>query len=225
MNIYFDLETAPNPDMVKYLPEVEAPSNYKDPAKIGEYILRTHEEQISKMALDPDLGQITTFAYSDGNNYRVIYIGDKLPKGNSVENKLIVAVPKKSEFELVTEAWEALYSFETMIGYNILSFDFPYLMRRSLANKITPPFIPNLAKYHTNGNIIDLYAILYNWDKGKGLKKVRDMYGLQNISPEINDITGASVNEQPLELRLKYAINDVFLCVQLYETMMGIYFR
>jgi hypothetical protein len=228
MKLIFDIETAPDLEMVQYLPEIEAPGNYKDPSKIGEYITRAKDEQIAKMALDPDFGKITTVSFCVlPDTYSVIFVRGENDKKDKLSDKLTKRVSCQevvTEAKLLGELWYNLDQAEKLIGYNILEFDLPFIMRRSMVNGVKPPFIPNLAKFRSDLRTMDLFMILNNWKLGKGLKTIRNIYGLTNAYPEIDGITGAEVNNQPLELRLKYAINDVVLTKQLYYKMNGVYF-
>jgi hypothetical protein len=51
--LVFDLETYADESAVAFLPEPEAPANYKKPEAIAEYVAEARLKQISRMALDP----------------------------------------------------------------------------------------------------------------------------------------------------------------------------
>ncbi|MEM5789051.1 MAG: hypothetical protein AAGU11_17190, partial [Syntrophobacteraceae bacterium] len=95
----------------------------------------------------------------------------------------------------------------------------PYLMRRSMDLGVTVPIVPQLAKYRTSPTI-DLMAILYNWGYSKGLKWVCKRYGIKN---ELPDLDGSKVAEMDRDTLRKYAGNDVYLAVELYKKMCGVY--
>lgn len=204
--LFFDIETAANPDAEKYLPEFTAPANYKDPVKIAEYIEEKRKAAIESMALDPDYANIVALSYQ-------IY----------PERKNIVTLLKDvthTEYEIIQTFWTAFsYAMGRSCGYNIIAFDLPFIMRRSFALKIKPYFIPSLAKYQTNPTT-DLMGILYQWGQAKGLKKVCDMYGIPNPLPELEGSQVATMDAETLQ---KYSANDVYLIVELYKRMQGIY--
>ncbi len=103
-------------------------------------------------------------------------------------------------------------------GYNVLAFDLPFLLRRSMALQAPPPAVlPLLAKYRTDP-VRDLYALLYQWGSGKGLKTVAQLYGLPN---ELPDLTGADVGGMDWRTEAAYAVNDLQLLIALHQRMTG----
>ena len=54
--LFFDIETAVNPDALAFLPEPTAPANYKDAEKIALYVSEKKAEQVLQAPLDADLG-------------------------------------------------------------------------------------------------------------------------------------------------------------------------
>jgi len=77
-----------------------------------------------------------------------------------------------------------------------------------------------MAKYRTEPTI-DLMGILYNWGQAKSLKWVCKRYGINNPLP---DLDGSKVKDMDAETLRAYSANDVYLVVQLYEKMQGVYF-
>lgn len=68
--LVLDIETLPHPDASKWLeplPPAEAPSNYKDEAKIADYIKKANAEAAAKrddkLGLDPDCCQICALGW------------------------------------------------------------------------------------------------------------------------------------------------------------------
>ena len=119
--------------------------------------------------------------------------------------------------------WDALKECAgNCVGYNILGFDLPYLMRRSMALGIHPPYIPNLAKFRTEP-VTDLMMILYNWggDRYKGLKQVARLYGIPNGCP---DVDGSKVKDLTPDELTAYQTSDVRLVMALHQRMNGVYF-
>lgn len=203
--LFFDIETKANPDCEKYI-KVEAPSNYKDPTKIAEYIEEKRKAAIDAMALDPDYAQIAAISY--------------LPLPISTQVTTLVVNETMTERIALSDFWAALAGCDgRSCGYNIIGFDFPFILRRSFALGIKLNSIPNLAKYQIEPTT-DLMGILYNWGQAKGLKKVCDMYGIPNPLP---DLDGSQVASMDAETLAKYSANDVNLTVALYQRMLGIY--
>jgi uncharacterized protein YprB with RNaseH-like and TPR domain len=201
--VFFDLETIANLDALQHAPAPEPAANLKDPEKIAKSIADKRQEQIDRAPLDPDYGEIVTLGYATHTD------GD-------------VTVLHGNERDILNGFWSAFSDCAgRCVGYNILSFDLPYLQRRSMALGIKPPFAPNLAKYRTDP-ITDLMGILYNWGPAKGLKQVSKLYGLPVTCP---DVDGSQVGGLSLEKIIEYQASDVKLTISLYERMNGVYFN
>jgi len=211
--LFFDIETRANPAACALMPDPKAPANLKDPEKIAAAIAEKKTEQLDMAALDPDYGQIVSIGISYGEEVNVWAIGQT---GTYNTRPL-------TEQDLISGFWDHLARVNgRCVGYNILSFDLPYLMRRSMALNITPPIVPILARYRTEP-VTDLMAILYNWgsDRYKSLKQVCHLYDIPNPLP---DVDGSKVKDlTPAEL-IAYQANDVRLVLGLYERMQGVYF-
>ncbi len=205
--LFFDIETKAHHEAVFLLPEPFAPANYKDPDKIAQYVESKKAEQIAQAALDPDLGQVLAIALQSGLDgvTRVHLVGD--PEIHS-------------ESDLIRWFWKEFAKADgRSCGYNIIGFDLPYLLRRSFDLGIQVPVQPQLSKFRT-APTIDLMAILYNWGPAKGLKWVCKRYGINNPLP---DLDGSQVVSMDPETLRKYARNDVYLVMELYKRMCGVY--
>jgi len=68
-----------------------------------------------------------------------------------------------------------------------------------------------------------LMMLLYGWSPGswKGLKKVCEMYNIENTMPEVDGSMVASMDNDTLR---KYVESDVQLVYELHAKMQGIYF-
>ena len=205
--LFFDIETKAKADTLRFMDEPNAPSNYKDPIKIQQYIENKKQEQIEKAALDADFGTI-------------VAIGMKI-NDEKVFSIIIEENDVDAEVDMIHAFWRLLaIERGRCCGYNILNFDLPYLMRRSFDLGIKLPIVPNLSKYN-NPDTLDLMAILYNWTSFKSLKWVAERYALDNPLPELS---GEDVKNMDNDILRKYVENDVYLVYQLYQRMNGIYF-
>lgn len=199
--LFFDIETVGDDNAGDYV-EVKVPSNYKDPAKIEAYVAEAKAEAISRAALDPDLGHIVAIAYKFGSEPTQCLTG--------------------FENDILDNFWKLYRSaYGRVCGYNIVGFDLPFMLRRSMVNEIEPG-MPVMFKKYSTFPILDLMGVLYNWDKAKGLKWVAKRWGLNNPLPELN---GSMVSEMDMETLVAYAKNDVDLTYQLYKKMRGVYFE
>jgi len=153
----------------------------------------------------------------------VLSIGYAFSADADVE-PFVLGAGEKTEDQILQEFWYLFWSCGGYaVGYNILGFDLPYLLRRSMALGVRPARLPNLARYHTEP-ITDLMMILYNWgaDKYKGLKQVARLYGVPNDCP---DVDGAMVKNMTPEQLHAYQVSDVKLLCRLYNMMNGVYFH
>jgi hypothetical protein len=205
--LFFDIETAVNPDALPFLPEPTAPGNYKDAEKIAQYVADKKAEQVAQAPLDNDLGRIVAVALQCGLE-------------NATQTHLIGDMETPNEVEILKWFWSSFSQMEgRACGYNILGFDLPYLLRRSFDLRVPVPFQPRLVKYQIEP-VTDLMGILYNWGTARGLKWVCKRYGIENPLP---DLDGSQVATMDRETLRKYAANDVYLVIELYKRMCGVY--
>ena len=228
--LLFDIETLARPEAVSQLPTPEAPSTYKDPAKIADYIERKRADQFAAAALDPDTARVTCIAWRDAEKrdaeievYALNVNGDdeaKLRVPAGVRATIYPDNESEHESEILIRFWNALTEHQgCSTGYNILGFDFPFLLRRSMALGVRPTVLPHLARYQ-NAPTRDLYGLLYNWQPGKGLKTVCELYGIENPLARFD---GGDYANMSLQGQIEYAANDVRLTRELYLRMDGIY--
>jgi len=139
--IILDIETAPIDSVAAYIEPADAPSNYKDPVKIEEFVRTKEREQIERAALDVDL-------------CRVIAVGVMLPTGDP-----IVRLARTEDEEAgILRTLFALTDEATFVGFNILDFDLPVLLRRALYLNVDAPTIA-LSKYR-HPRVLDLMQYL-----------------------------------------------------------------
>src|SRR5687767_7784147 len=115
--IVFDCEAVAIDGASTYLEPVEAPANYKDPLKIAAYQEEERAKQLGRCALDPDLARIVALG---------TYCG-------GVET-VRVLLTESQEAHALLDFWEQVrpYPFPRLIGYNVIGYDLPLMMRRSL---------------------------------------------------------------------------------------------
>lgn len=209
--LLFDIETTARAEAEAFLPEPSAPVNYKDADKIAAYIAERRTEQMSKAALDPDLGQIVAVAYKL----------HPCPAGEDRVTAVLVGDGGAAEADLLALLWRQIGDVNGRVGgYNLIGFDLPYILRRSMALGVKPTLIPQMARYKTEPTR-DLMAILYNWNNNaKGLKTVARIYGIPNPLP---DLDGSQVALMDKETLRQYVANDVALVAALYDRMAGYY--
>lgn len=138
-------ETAPD-----FMPEIEAPSNYKDLAKIDAYIAGRVQKFNDKAALDALTGQVlglTTFSRSGScpvAAHRLIDVS-KLPIHEGIhydfgdEESGVTYTYFASEEDLLKDVAAFLPSCSGLIGHNLHGFILPFLVRRMLRYRLRMP--------------------------------------------------------------------------------------
>jgi len=113
-----DIATAPIAGAAEFLEEPTAPANYRDPEKIAAYVAEKRAEQLQRLALDPDLGRIAAIGY---------WL-DSQPV-------VMLCETEEREREALQELSRSLDArtrqYSSLVGYNSLEFDWPFLMRRA----------------------------------------------------------------------------------------------
>lgn len=243
---WIEVREKPDPPIELKPFDIKPPANYKDPDKIAAYqetkvqelnqknredyerslemISEDLADQIAKSPLDFDRGAVEMIGVRRlglDTTPRIYCHGDldpDLPIGD-----LFFIALYENEKEMIAGFWDEFSQVKgKSIGFNILSFDFPFLMRRSFDLGIPIPWRPNLARYRTDP-VADLRAILVNWNyylKGS-LKWIVERYGIYNPLP---DLEGSQFGEMNQATKFLYTANDVNLNVRLFNRMKGVYF-
>jgi predicted PolB exonuclease-like 3'-5' exonuclease len=160
MRFCLDIETTGLPEAAEYAEPVSAPANYKDEAKIAAYIAEKQAEQVGRAALDLDLCRVVAIGLmSEVTSAPTAYTGD--------------------ERELLATLWDVLLKEQNpvLIGFNLIGFDLPVLIRRSQYLDVPHPHLV-LDKYRTPH--IDLMQRL-TWNglvKAKSLKFYAKRFGI-----------------------------------------------
>jgi predicted PolB exonuclease-like 3'-5' exonuclease len=195
-SLVFDIETYPIDGAKEYLEPVSAPSNYSKPEAIKGYVEKATAEQLGRCALDPDLARIVAIGlYTDDQNYRVTLAGTEL-----------------QEREALTAFWEALgpYPYPRLIGFNVLAFDLPVIIRRSQYLGIpTKPL--QMSKYR-HQDVDDLMTIL-NFDgaiKAHSLKFYAKRFGVLTPDPIDGKDIGALVEAGNWPMVTAHCTADLF---------------
>jgi|TARA_R110002020_G_scaffold166144_3_gene353986 predicted PolB exonuclease-like 3'-5' exonuclease len=139
-----DIETAPMRGVSNYVTAGEPPKNYKNADTIQKWRENALQNAIDKAALDPDL-------------CRIVAIGSKAPD-SAVQST--VASSYEDERDMLEQFWRRVTSDTIVVGYNIIGFDMPVLLRRSLYLNL--PNVPHysLNKYRPSSHLHDLMLML-----------------------------------------------------------------
>lgn len=179
--LIIDVEAVAIADVDTYLEPVSAPSNYKDEAKIAEYIRERRAELAEKAALDVDLA-------------RIIAIGMKWQDGRPADVYLLRDYSEDALLAFLWKQWNAIrYEERQLVTFNGLGYDVPLLLRRSMYLDVPAPQIQCDRFKHPQ--VTDLMAILSMDGKLKyhGLQFYLQRFGYPKAG---TDITGAEVAER-----------------------------
>ena len=172
----FDIETVPMPDCAQFLEfdGIEAPSNYKDEAKIKAYIEDKKRRKVDEAGLDIDLCEVAAIAYEDQDGQGGILLRNLWP-----------------EHTMLQKFWAAVEA-RPLVGFNIWHFDLPVLLRRSLYLGIKAPAI-RIDSYRPDGvAILDVgYALSHG---RKDLLRSLDFYCKRFGIPHDDTVSGADIS-------------------------------
>ncbi len=183
MRIIFDIETAPLPEAADYLVEpIEAPANYKDPAKIETFIAAEKLKQLERCGLDVDLCTIVAIGWQREGEPSV----QALTREDCDEDGLIAEFWRQA-----TQGGDLRH----LVGFNCLAFDLPVLMRRSQYLGISAPAY-QIDKYR-HAQVTDLAQVL----SFNGAVRMRSLtFYAKRFGVEVADtITGANVAQKVAE--------------------------
>jgi DNA polymerase elongation subunit (family B) len=169
--IVFDIETFSLTGAEAFIPEPEAPSNWKDPEKIAAFIVDATAKAVSRCALDPDLCQIVAIGIYDPEEAK-----------ESKRTTILLAGDETAERAALEEFWDRTHGCD-FIGYNILDFDLPVLIRRSQYLGID---FRNTSVDRYRSNHIDLMQYL-SWN-GKVKYRSLDFY-CRRFGIQVEDAT------------------------------------
>ena len=164
--VYWDLETEPlTPgEIAKFRPTFEAPSNFKDPAKIEARLREQAAEWDEKVALDAKTARI-------------------LAAGVAIDSDPAITV-EGTEAQIIGSLLElfenAVNRGSSIIGFNSERFDWPFLRHRALIGGIHFPrnfLSPWKGRFYWNENLKDTYLL---WTMGQSVGTVSN--GLDNLA-------------------------------------------
>lgn len=233
--LFFDIETVAMPDVESFVGEPKVDSRIKDPAKIATAREEKIADMIAKAPLDADLATVKLLSMGvglDGPTTIVLVPSKKLTKPATA--KMIANCYERTRQEvnlvvtdergLLEHFWKNLAMCSShCVGYNILGFDLPFILRRSMDHSLLPGVTVQLAKYKDQPTT-DLFALLsgWSWDGAKRLKWVANRYGLEVLAEGADGSQVADMSDEDLVV---YGLSDLHVTRQLYRRMNGIYFN
>lgn len=199
---YWDLETEglPEEQVIKLMPEFEAPGNIKDEAKIALAIGAKKSEWLDRLALKAITGRIVavTTAWDD-----------KPPEMSAqADEKTLIQI-------ILTELNQVISLNASSYAWNGHGFDLPFLCQRAAVHNIqafqqlTTRF---KGRFSWNENLVDPKLVWANYSPdhtGTSLKSVSLALGVGEKSGDGKDFAGL-LKTDPVKAK-EYALNDVEL--------------
>ena len=146
LRVCFDIETGPEPlgRVKEMLPPVKVPATYKKEEAIEAYRKKASKDAIAKAPLDATTGRVLAIGYIFSDDDEVYVIAD---------------MDEKSLLEAFWEQYRPLFSAH-WIGFNSNSFDWPFIVRRSMRYGLTLPmeFYQPIKWQKTLVDLMELWA-------------------------------------------------------------------
>lgn len=145
------------------------------------------------------------------------------------EVKAAVVNNLDGEKKILEMFWDIAFKADRIVGFNILAFDLPVILARSLILGVEPSRHIDLSPYASNKLVTDIYTRRFgtrgNTDRkrpGK-LKSLARLYGVQ---VPVEDVDGSKVaelmeDEKGRELVAEYCKSDVEITRELARKWMG----
>lgn len=176
--IIVDIECVGIETASDYLEPVEAPSNYKDPLKIAEYIKDATAKAIDRCGLDPDL-------------CRIVALGSGEAEGG---DSVIICRDEETEAATLAAFWKRVVNaagvVRPLVSFNGFGYDLPVLMRRSQLLGVEHPVL-SLDKYRSSH--IDLMQKL-TWNGAIKAHKL-SFYASRFGWPTVDSVDGSQIAE------------------------------
>ncbi len=207
--LFLDIETLARPEAEALLPEPIAPANYKDAAKIGQYIAEARAKQREKMALNPATCQVATICWAvDSRPAQAADISSFEDERAFLADALPACRQASMTYSGVTR----------VVGYNI-AFDLRVLRRRACLLGVSMPEFGAYRKYQVYP-VLDLMQVWHEWGEipYASLAQVCRECG---IEPPTGD--GADVATMAPEQRIEHCLSDVGATRELYLKGKGWY--
>lgn len=207
MNIYLDLETIPlqseamkaelradhMTELDAQMAAVKAPGNYKDQAKIDEYI--SAEKAKLQAGADAAFEQAILKTSFDGGLGQICVIGWAIDDGPA-QTMAVRDLSREAESEVIAGWFANLIAayrptnMPRFIGHNVIGFDFPFLWKRAMVLGIKPPAILPRNPKPWGDTVVDTMTL---WDSqqraGGSMAKLCKLMGI----PGKGDIDGSKV--------------------------------
>lgn len=195
----FDIETCPLPpeELAVLEPKLAPAKNLKDPEKIAADIAAKRAAWLEDAALSAITGRVLAVGVLRGEEPEIFHGYD--------------------EHANIGAFWDLIHEGGSFAGFNVASFDLPFLVRRSW--KLGIPIPPIRSGRHWSGNFIDLRDV---W----GLGEYHPEGSLDMISRHLGfpgkDSNGKLFHQLYIDdvgAALKYLANDLYMTQRLERAL------
>lgn len=234
MRIYLDLETIPAQsarvlDMFKTDAErekqfVKPPANYKDEAKIAEFVAQKYadidadvENKWRKTSFDGGFGHICVIGYAIDDQDPITIA---LPGDTHAANEIVII---SRFYDTLRDLFNAHSDMRPVfIGHNIVNFDLRFLFQRSVVLGIQPPsWIPFHAKPWSDY----VFDTMTKWAGDKGmvsLDKLCDVFNMPRKGDEFGEEFDGSmvwdaVNNGQIDKVATYCAGDIYRTREIHK--------
>jgi hypothetical protein len=152
-----DIATTPLELAQDFIEDNDAPGNYTKPESIAAWKAKDRQKQIEEAAIDPDLGRISAIGYMAVSTKGGAAGEPAIPCHLDEDDERATLAYLAETFLNPSDGW-------TLIGFNSLRFDWPFMVRR--AQYLGVDLDISIDTYKTRH--IDLYDRLTNHGKLSG---------------------------------------------------------
>lgn len=232
MIIYLDIETIPAQDGIaiaslkldadKEKLTIKAPANYKDQAKIDEYIAAkrveidaSFDDRYRKTSFDGALGQIVVASYAIDDNDPVVIYSSEWKNGESfILNTLYSDLRKAYD--------PSSQQRPVFVGHNIVNFDLRFILHRSIILGIKPPMIIPFKAKPWDDSVFDTMIAWAGVGNRISMSKLCDVFGIDAKGSEVDgEIDGSKVWDYVKSGRIDavatYCAGDVARTREIYK--------
>lgn len=213
----FDIETIPNTEALKLMPEPEVKTgNLKDPAKIAEKIAEAKREQVEKAALDPLTARVACAAFVSEKGSSVSVMSSLTDVGETLIIQAIMNELAKDGIRIAT--------------WNGAGFDLPMVYKRAMILGIDPrnfgaPPLTTWTKRYNTDRHFDLMQIWCAYNGFAKLDTVSKMViGEKKIECDVTLISDMIQTEDGRLAVAEYCQKDTELTFRLFNRFNGTLF-
>jgi 3'-5' exonuclease len=204
--IAIDIETLPAGVSSRIKPKEDSPEA-RDTIEFLVNEKPAEDEEIKKLSLDAISAQIVAIALARFDQ-------DSTPKESLV-------LYGDDEVAILREFWKAIASStrDQFVAHNGLSFDLPFIWRRSVIQNVKPTRLFSLARYR-NDPVFDTMQVWANWNSREyvSLGRLTEALALGSKSGSGAEVLGMWLAGQRDKVA-RYCLHDAFLAYACYCRM------